>query len=1434
MSWFPIAIQEFRYMFWSIQTLIVGVGLLAYGAFFTANGAEYQIATSGGNILINAPTTITLFLLLSSVASVFFIPSYMANAVLKDADSQFDAILFSTPISKNDYMFGRFIGAFVALMLVMAAGPLGMFIGAFWPWALPETLAPTNVSHYLIAYFGFLLPTMLFVSTLVFAVASLSRSMLHCYMTVLGLFILYTIGLNSTSISALWDPFMVQTFNDQIAYWTITELNSDLIGYTGKVLANRFIWLIIAISLFGFAYLRFSFRKPVKVSKRHVNTDKTSKEKIEALANMNNFGTPKWSMGSQFYQFLYSMKFEISAVFRSQPFLLLIGFSLFLLVMSLSDRVILYDVDALPVTRILMSNISESLTWTLLLVTTFYGADIVWRDRENKFNEVVDAAPAKNWVFVASKVIALFAVIYSILIVAVVVAVLTQFFNGYHDFEIGLYFQRVFWLSTTFIFLAVLSVFFQVLVKSRFLGIILMGLFFVVTLSSIGLFGFEHPLLRYGMGGVGGPYSDMNNAGRFVEASIWIKTYQAAMAGILVMLTYVLWNRGTLQPLKYRLKNFKAFKTMSFIVPLLVLMTLLIGSGSFIYYNTNVLNKYLTRSDVTDLQVGYEQKFRQYEDLPMPSTTDVKVNVDIYPFQQRVETQGVNILENKTDREISTVHIVFSSLLAAVPQLELEGASLESSDELYHYYIFKLDTPMQPGEKRSLTFKSLIHNEGFKHRSPDVRLVRNGTFLENEHIAPHIGFDSNILIRNKNQRRAAGLKPLAPMPKLEDKSQYMINGVRGDADFINFEATVSTVLDQTAVTSGYLQNEWIEGDRRYFTYKMDKPIVNIYSFLSAEYEILRDEWKGVDIEIFYHKPHHHNIKQMMESTKDSLTYFSQVFGPYQFKQIRIMETPAYRHIARSFPNTVSYSEDLGFLADSRNPSSIDVPYYVTAHEVAHQWWAHQVVPAAVQGGSMLTESLSQYSALLVMQQKYGKDHIRKFLKYELDSYLSGRGQEAGNEVPLLKAEAQEYIFYRKGAVILYALKDYLGEVVVNNALRKLVNAYAFKSPPYPTTSDFVSYLKQEAGPEYENLIADFVEKITLYDLKITSSSVTEMNDGRFKVTLNLEAEKYYSDGLGNQSDAVFDIPVDIGLFLTSPDDSHYQKTDVLMLEKKRVADGKSSIEIVVDQKPVFAGIDPYNKLIDRNSDDNIMVVSDEKEQTNNLNQSVEEEIVNNEYALKGFNTALQDYQSRIGKKEPGTRLSYIRTKNNDEGEIVTSRFVPKGASGGRWFAVEKPVPEKLEEVKQWADNALWSLDPFDISNVKLIKESEDTWTFEILAHIELNVDSKETAQKKSDDLGKAMIAEMLVTKKEPHFKKVKMFLSEPFNLNFMVKITQLTVITDLVEAWKGGPLVVSAQTKDVRGSIGFFKKINDQTWVKNFDFKVEKINDSSKETKTTR
>lgn len=1186
-----IAAQELRYMLKSPQTA-VGFSIFFLLSFIEMISPNLTIG-GGGNVDVNSPYALTMKWLTLNVFAVFVVPAFMANAILKDFDNKFDGILFSTPITKPAYLFGRFIGAFTAMSIALVGMPLGTLVGTFWPSVDPETLSPTNLWHYIHVYGTLVVPASLILSTIIYAIAIKTRSLMYTYIAAMGLLILYILTVNLLQgpeyreLNALIDPFIFTTFLETTRYWTAVERNTMLLSYEGYLLTNRLIWLGVTAVLVGLSYVLFNFRAAAKLPKERKSKKGSAAEIGKTDITTGIKGTPIWSGGTTFAQFMLRTRFEVSSVFKSLPFMIIVGFSLFITITALINRNVGYGLDAYPVTRLMIDAIRGGFGMALVVLLIFYSADIIWRERVAKFNEIIDALPTPNWVYVVSKLTALALVLLTVLVLGIVTSVMIQLTSGYSALEVSMYLHRgLLHTLLPFVLVAVLSAFVQVMANNRFVGMMIMVLYLIST-QVLQALGFEHPLYRFASD-IDTPLSDMNGSGRFISNDYWLVAYWGFVSGLLLMLTYMLWNRGTLQPLMLRARKLRTFLQPVSGLAAAILVLGALSTGGFIYYNTNVLNDYITLDDLEELSVEYEKKYRQYADLPMPRTTDVKVDIDIYPYGRRVEVRSNQVLENKTDEAISTVHIVFPPT-AEVVGVSLEGATRATFDADFNYHIFDLEQPMQPGEKRALEFETLMQQQGFTHERNSVTLVRNGTFINNSEFAPYIGFWPGGMMTDRNTRREYDLEPLPRTPKLEDASQYGNNYIRQDSDFVSFETTVSTVASQRVVAPGYLEREWTEGDRRYFTYKMDAPILNFYSYLSAEYEVVSEEWNDILIEVFHHKPHTYNVGRMIEGVKDSISYFNTAFSPYQHRQVRILEFPAYRTFAQAFPNTIPYSEGIGFIADISGEGVIDMPYYVTAHEMAHQWWAHQVMSANTQGGTMLVETLAQYGALLVMEQKYGKDQIKKFLKFELDRYLSGRATDPEGELPLYKVENQQYIHYRKGSVIMYALKDYLGEDVVNRSLQRLIELRAFRGDPYAISTDLISILKEEA-PENVRLIEDFFEKITIFDVGATESRVEEQADGTFKVSIDVDVSKIYADAEGNETAAAFDIPVDIGVFSKNPTDNDFGSADVIHLKKHQVADGSSTIELIVKNRPAFVGIDPYNKLIDRNSNDNVRAV----------------------------------------------------------------------------------------------------------------------------------------------------------------------------------------------------------------------------------------------------
>jgi hypothetical protein len=694
------------------------------------------------------------------------------------------------------------------------------------------------------------------------------------------------------------------------------------------------------------------------------------------------------------------------------------------------------------------------------------------------------------------------------------------------------------------------------------------------------------------------PLSDFNGMGRFWMARAWFEIYWLLFAFILLVLTHLLWRRGTETSLKPRWARLRRHWPT---IPgrlLASAVALLIGVGGFIFYNTNVLNEYTTQLASDRWQADYEKTLLAYEKLPQPRIIDVKLDVQLYPRQVQARTEGTYTIENRNASPLSAVHVRWPNTLQ-LQKLEIDGAHLAKEYREFEYRIYQFDTPMQPGEQRQIRFATLLEERGFPNRTPLTRIVANGTFLNNAEITPELGMDRRAVLRDRSTRRKYDLPVDLRPAKLEDPNATAYNYLRHDSDWVTAEIKLTTDADQTPVAPGYTVSDTTTGARRTLVTRTDSPIMHFFSLQSARYALTQDTWTGangtpVELAVYYYPEHDYNVRHMLDAMKVSLAMFSEKFAPYQFRQARILEFPAYAEFAQAFANTVPYSEGIGFIQnydEARSDETIDLVTYVTAHEIAHQWWAHQIIGADKQGMTLLSESFAQYSALLVMEKLYGREQIRKFLKDELDTYLRARGNEVVEELPLARVENQNHIHYSKGSLAMYWLKEAVGEDVVNRALQQLLQQFAFKPAPYPSSTDFLQVLRAEAGPQHEQLITDLFEKITLYDMKAADAKAKRLADGKYQVTFKVSAAKLYADGKGRETTASLAEDFEVGAFSAEPGKKGYTSKAALWLERQAMRTGEQTVTLVLDTLPKYVGVDPYNKRIDRDSNDNLTAVS---------------------------------------------------------------------------------------------------------------------------------------------------------------------------------------------------------------------------------------------------
>ena len=994
----------------------------------------------------------------------------------------------------------------------------------------------------------------------------------------------------TVELTSILDPFGLSALEEITRYWTVFEKNEQIPAIEGALLTNRILWMAIGVFFLVAAYPVFSFTERVSRFKLRsedssMGTDRepTTLELLQAKTSMPNvslsFGFP-----AQLKQYFFQTMLEFRNIVWSAPFVVLLLLGLLMVVGNAAgDLGNIVGTSIYPTTTAMVGVINGAFSLSLISVLIYYAGELLTRERNVKVNELMDAMPYPNWIMMAAKLTGLALVILSMLLVAMIAAIGVQLFRGYYEIDIGHYFAGLFFFFQFPLYLMmVLSVFFYVLTRSKYLSMFLMILYIIASIALPRL-GFENYLYR--LRSTNPVYSDFTGYSHNLVPYMWQSVYWGLFGCLLLFVIHLLWPRGIDENWRARLNV--ATRRFSFPVRVSMgaILFLFIGTGMFMYYNTNVLNELVTRNQLEENQAAYEKQYKQYEHLPQPVVSAVFAEVDIFPEARDVLLRGSYTMINNTKDPLDSLHMSLPANVE-VRKLEVSGGELQLDDQDLGYRIYSLDEPLLPGQQFEVRFETDWLTPGFANAGHGTAVTSNGTFINNSGFFPMPGYQSGVELQDNNKRREQNLPPLERAASIDDVSAHNRAGL-STGERVSFETIVSTSEDQIAIAPGYLQKSWVKDGRKYFHYKMDAPIWNFVSFVSADYEVRREAWRDVNLEVYY--LHDFNVDTMLEASKHSLDYFSAKFSPYQYRQFRILEFPSFQGaFAQSFPNTIPFSEAIGFVADLRDETKIDYVYYVTAHEFAHQWWAHQVLGADVQGATMIVESLAQYSALMVMEEKYGPEFMKRFLEYELDKYLSGRGGELIDEMPLFLVENQPYIHYRKGSVVLYALKDYIGEEVVNAALAEFLQTYAFQPAPYPTTRDLLRIIRRHAPDQYADVITDLFEKIVLYDLSVADSSVQPLPDGRFEVTIDVAAKKFEAKGDGSETEVSMQTWVDIGVLGEKSDVS--QVHEVIHLEKVEIVSARQKITFVVDTQPNAVGIDPLNKLVDRNPTDNIKEV----------------------------------------------------------------------------------------------------------------------------------------------------------------------------------------------------------------------------------------------------
>lgn len=1127
-------IFKFEFSYWIKNPLPYIIGAFLYGIpFLTMWGMSAEATISENTVMQNSEVKLHSMLNVFSLLFILIIPSIIGTSLYRDYSSRMYTLLYSFPFRNHDYILGKFLSSFLVVALIGLGIISGFALGSIMPGVKEGALLPFNISVYTKLLFVYLIPNALIISSIVFAIVSKTRNIYIAFISIILLIIIKAMitGLMSSFefnfLGALLDPLCESPVNSIKANWTLEERNYNSIPIVGLVLANRIFWISASILIILWVTKTFKFNQFAQSKKSKTEKDEYSISH-QTVDQINNIQIPNFNLTFKFTEHIkvawHLSRIDFRSIVFSWPFVtILLAGALMVLFqqfnMNPEDGVVI-----IPTTANMLRVPMFMFTAVVNFLTFLYSGILMYRSKMARVDSLIDICPQPNWVYLLSKVIAIFKMQLMLLTLVMVAGIFAQILNGYYKFEIAHYLFELFILNGIhFLIWACMAISLHSLAKNMYLGfffllLIPIALMFVSPVADfLGIPLLKEELFRYNaVKGqfLGFDYSIYNGYGSQLIPYFAYKLYWL-VAGIgLLLFALLTWIRGYTFTTKERIhlaaSRFKGAVKFSMIFGFIAF----IAMGFGIYYQEYHVSKVVFSEKFTnDIMARNELLYSKYEKLPHPILSEVKLNMQFYPKERSYKLNGELAFINKLDRPIDTIVITKSFKDETSINLRNKHQVIVIDDTM-HYEIIQLKIPLAKGDTFNLEFEMENYENTFLHHNS--RIIENGNYILGN-IMPQLRI-RDIFIKNKKKRKEYNL-PEREFKELTPKDTTLLdyNYSGNNMGLINYDCTVSTTKDQRAFTMGTLIDTWTKNDRNYFHYKSLNPIINTISWMSGNYTSSKSSSDFIELEMYRHKDNDRNDNHMFEGTKASLDYCSSLFGKLDYDTITMVEFPiTFGTYATVNGNLVPFSETyLQCDVHNHNNKVFNVPYFVAAHETAHHWWGHRVDPANIKGSRFITEGMADYLAFKIIEKEYDYKkafHIRKKM---FDLYIEYRA-ELANETPLIYSTIEnEYLNYRKSSMALYSLNNYLGEKTFNVIVSEFENNNKYKEPPFVTSLDFVQAFKDRSPDSLQYLIHDFFEEITLYDNKIIDVNTTQ-KDSIFVTNIDFQIIKYNADNKGKR------------------------------------------------------------------------------------------------------------------------------------------------------------------------------------------------------------------------------------------------------------------------------------------------------------------------------
>jgi ABC-2 type transport system permease protein len=1155
---FQIIKYELRY--WLTKPVVYFYFIAFFGftlISFLGEGGYFNdtVSNSSGQEFLNSSASISTIIQYLGKLFLFLLPAIIGQSIYKDFKYKAHHIIYSFPIKKHSYLMGKFFSSLTVVLLISTSAALALFIGEYLLGIENPKITDFNCLAYVQAFGVFLIPNLVFFGVVVFAVVALTRNIYSGFVTVVLLFFVQLITENvfddAYSI-ALSDPFGQNTLSYVLLDWSLLDRNTLSIPTAGIVFYNRLLWLLFSVVTSAVLYRLFSFsQQGPKIVFRKMKSTKT-----QLVASLRT-GSGKisdvafdFSLAQKLKTIAYMSWLNFKHCIGSTMFYVFSGLGLVAVVFMLINISQMGELAMQPMTRVMLSIPAYFFVSIIIIITFVYSGMLVHRDKTAKMDGLIHSTPVANSVLLLSKIFGLILVQYLLLTILLICGVVVQLSLGYYNLDLPQYFMNLYVVTgITLIVWTLVSVFLHSLLSNVYLGMFLL-LFLWVLKSSVTHLGIDTQLLQFNTP-PNVSYSDMFGYGSELSGYFLVEFYWFGFTSFLLFIAYLLWKREQSFTLAERIRiALKRFNLRNKgIASLLVLVTTILGI--IIYKAEGTIHSGRTSSENL---LHFTESFGHYAGMNQPRITSIQMSMDIHPYQHAFTANGTYTLLNTSDDAINVLLVKTGFDEETQISLGREN-SLIQSDSNMRFYVYQLDSPLQANDSMTLEFEMRSMDNTLFEVNNNV--LENGTFIKSD-ILPRLGY-------------------YIPSEKRQPEDSVALNNHYQaiDSDLIDFECVISTSSDQLAIATGHLVEKWQDKNRNFYRYRTEYPIKMGMAFNSGDYSVLNDRWNDTKIAAYYQKAHAIGAKRMLDGLKAALAYNSSYFDSYSYSDMNLVEFPnSIGSFATAFGNSLQVSE-LRF-GVKPNENSIDLSFYVAAHEMTHHWFGNKLMPKDVLGATLLTESISEYITLNIYRNEIGAEGAIQFLKKQRQRYLR-RNMNNTDESPLYLAKPEdEHLTYGKGTMAFNSLAHYWGEENLNHCLHEFMLEYSSDSLQYPTSRELLVHLKSNLPDSLLYVVKDMFETVRFHQNSIDTATLTSTKRG-FDVEVKLNIKKMDAT---NAEWPLHDY-LQVGV---------YDENGVLLeLQQTQIFIGDEVLQFHLFEKPYKVVVDPNILTIEHNIKDNDFV-----------------------------------------------------------------------------------------------------------------------------------------------------------------------------------------------------------------------------------------------------